>query len=198
MPNRLTAAVFFAIGSSILFKAFTTSKKASSALSPPAANRFVISSAFIPSAWNASMVVLLPSFALKLNSLTASPTLSMENTPASAPLISPVTNWSADNPNAEYCAEYSFKVSSKSPFWSAPFCAPTAMMLYASSAVTPKFFISALAARADSCRSYPKVSRKAKPDSVAFCNSSPTSPVVFCTTDNPSATSSRLSPKLLV
>ena len=44
------SAVFFAIGSSILFKAFTTSKKASSALSPPAANRFVISSAFIPSA----------------------------------------------------------------------------------------------------------------------------------------------------
>ena len=129
VPNRATAAVFFAIGSSMLSNAETTWKKASFALSPPAANFAIVSSAFSPKAVKASMVESLPSLARILNSLTASPTLSMENTPASAPLTRLVRNSSADNPRAAYCAEYSLRVSRRSPFWSAPFCAPLAMML---------------------------------------------------------------------
>ena len=121
VPKRLTAAVFFAIGSSMLSRADNTSKKASLAESPPAANLPIISSAFNPREVKASIVVWLPSLARMLNSLTASPTLSMEKTPASAPFTRLVRNSSADKPRAAYCAEYSFRVSSRSPFWSAPF-----------------------------------------------------------------------------
>ena len=129
VPNSPTAAAFLARGSSMLSSAFTTSKNAVRAVSPPAANFSDITSAFIPSSSNASAVVSLPSLARILNSLTASPTLSTLNTPASAPSTRLETNSSADRPRAEYCAEYSFSTSSRSPFLSAPFCAPMAIRL---------------------------------------------------------------------
>ena len=116
VPNSATAAAFFSMWSSMPSSAFTTSKKASRAESPPAAKRAIISSAFMPSEVKAPIVVSLPSLARMLNSLTASPTLSIENTPASAPPIRPCRNSSADSPKAAYCAEYSLRVSSKSPF----------------------------------------------------------------------------------
>ena len=196
VPNSATAVWFFSTGSFIASSALTTSKNAFCAVSPPLANACIVVLAFRPSVANALVVDLEPSFARMLNSLTASPTLSIENTPASAPAIRPLTNWSADSPNAAYWVEYSFRVSSKSPFWSAPFCAPVAMMLYALLASMPKFFMSADAVLALSLNSYPKVSRRANPASVAACSSSPISWVFCRTTEMPSATSSRESPKL--
>ena len=116
VPKRLTAAVFFSIGSVILSSALTTSKNAVRAVSPPAANLAAIVSAFIPNISKASVVVSLPSFTRILNSLTASPTLSTENTPASAPSTRLDINSSAERPRAAYCAEYSFSTSNRSPF----------------------------------------------------------------------------------
>ena len=92
VPNKLTAAVFFASGSSKLFSASSTSKNASFAVSPPAAKRANISSAFRPSSAYASALVVDRSLLRMLNSLTASPTLSIENTPSSPAVIRPCTN----------------------------------------------------------------------------------------------------------
>ena len=111
----------------MLLRASTVSKNAASAVSPPAAKAANILSAFRPRLSKASRLVSLPSFALMLNSLTASPTLSMENRPASAPSTRVPMNWSALRPRAANCGLYSFRVSSRSPFLSAPFCAPTAI-----------------------------------------------------------------------
>ena len=92
VPNKLTAAVFFASGSSKLFSASSTSKNASFAVSPPAAKRANISSASMPSSAYASALVVDRSLLRMLNSLTASPTLSIEKTPSSPALTRPCTN----------------------------------------------------------------------------------------------------------
>ena len=75
----------------------------------------------------ASAEDLEPSFARMLNSLTASPTLSMDHMPDSAPAMSDDVNSCAESPSDAYWFEYSFSVSSRSPFWLAPRCAPTVM-----------------------------------------------------------------------
>ena len=86
-----------------------------------------MASASIPRALKASLVESEPSFARMLNSLTASPTLSMDHWPLSAPATRDCMNSSADRPRAAYWDEYSFRVSIMSPFLSAPFWAPAAM-----------------------------------------------------------------------
>ena len=75
------------------------------------------------------MVLSLPSMARMENSFTASPTLSIWKTPFSAPLMNVCIIWSAVRPISAYLGAYSLITSSRSPFWFAPFCAPTAIRL---------------------------------------------------------------------
>ena len=95
------------------------------------------------------------------------------------------------------CTEYSFIVSNKSPFLSRPFWAPCTIKLYASSDDNPNWSINIFAERVDSLTSNSNVSLNNIALSVAICNSSPASLVLFFTIAIELATSSILSPKLL-
>lgn len=103
-PNSATPISLRLRGSSSLFRASTVSKNAACAVSPPAAKAANILSELRPRPLKASALLSLPSFALMLNSLTASATLSMLNRPASAPSTREPMNWSALRPRAANCA----------------------------------------------------------------------------------------------
>ena len=137
VPNKATPAVFCAKGSSIAKRAVVTSSKAFAACSPPAAKAAAVSSAFKPISLNACIVPSDPSLTLIPNSFTASPSLSTEKVPASAPFAKLLNMSSASSPNDLKCTEYSLILSSKSPFLSRPFCAPCAIRLNASSPDSP-------------------------------------------------------------
>ena len=130
-----------------------------------------------------------------LNSLKASPILSMLQAPVAAPLEIELNISSALNPACEYWLLYSFMTSSKSPFLFSPFCAPCAIRLYASSEDSPNFCINWVAALVLSATSKSNVSRKVRALVVIFSNSpAPKSPACCRTSVIAAAISSNPSP----
>ena len=99
VPNRFTPAIFCSTGSFIEASAATVSLNACFALSPPIANLRAITWASKPKASKPSVVVLLPSLTRILNSLMASPTLSILQAPFCAPVINIPVNSSALKPS---------------------------------------------------------------------------------------------------
>ena len=193
VPISPTPAVYCKLSSSQFFSASLIWFIASFALSPPAWNFPTISSALSPRLVRYSFAV--PSFIRILNSLKASPILSMLHTPVSAPFLIELNISSALNPACAYWLLYSFITSSKSPFWFSPSCAPCAMRLYASSPLIPNFCISWVAALVLSATSMSNVSRRVNAFVVIFSSSSaPRSPACCFTVAIEAAISSKPSP----
>ncbi|GFI25119.1 hypothetical protein IMSAGC012_00225 [Lachnospiraceae bacterium] len=194
VPIKPTPAVYCRLLSSQFLSASLTWLIASFALSPPFWNFPTTSSALSPRLVRYSFAV--PSFMRILNSLKASPILSMLHTPVAAPLAIELNISSALSPACEYWLLYSLITSSKSPFLLSPFCAPCAIRLYASSDDKPNFCISCVAALVLSATSKSNVSRSAKALVVIFSSSSaPKSPACCRTSAIAAAMSSNPSPK---
>ena len=193
VPISPTPAVYCKLSSSQFLSASLIWLIASFALSPPAWNLPTTSSALSPRLVRYSLAV--PSFMRILNSLKASPILSMLHTPVSAPFWIELNISSALSPACEYWLLYSLITSSKSPFWLSPFCAPCAIRLYASSLVKPNCCISCVAALVLSTTSMSNVSRRVKALVVIFSSSSaPKSPACCFISAIAAAISSKPSP----
>ena len=193
VPISPTPAVYCRLSSSQFFSASLIWLIASFALSPPAWNFPTISSAFNPRLVRYSFAV--PSFIRILNSLKASPILSMLHTPSFAPFWIELNISSALNPACAYWLLYSLITSSKSPFWLSPCCAPCAIKLYASSPDIPNCCISCVAALVLSATSISNVSRRVNAFVVIFSSSSaPKSPACCLTVAIDAAISSKPSP----
>ena len=193
VPISPTPAVYCRLSSSQFLSASLIWLIASFALSPPAWNLPTISSALSPRLVRYSFAV--PSFMRMLNSLKASPILSMLHTPVSAPFLIELNISSALSPACAYWLLYSLITSSKSPFWLSPSCAPCAIRLYASSPLIPNFCISCVAARVLSATSISNVSRRVSALVVIFSSSSaPKSPACCFTVAIDAAISSKPSP----
>ena len=100
VPISPTPAVYCRLSSSQFFRALLISPMASFALSPPVWNLLTSSSALSPRLVRYSLAV--PSFMRMLNSLKASPILSMLHTPVSAPFLIELNISSALSPACEY------------------------------------------------------------------------------------------------
>ena len=109
VPMMPTPAVYCTVSSSQFFSASLICCIASFALSPPCWNFATTSSAFSPKLVKYSFAV--PSFIRILNSLKASPSLSIDHVPCSAPDTSILNISSADSPAFAYCTEYSLITS---------------------------------------------------------------------------------------
>ena len=193
VPISPTPAVYCRLSSSQFFSASLIWFIASFALSPPAWNFPTISSAFSPRLVRYSFAV--PSFIRMLNSLKASPILSMLHTPSFAPFWIELNISSALSPACAYWLLYSLITSSKSPFWLSPCCAPCAIRLYASSPDIPNCCISCVAALVLSATSISNVSRRVNALVVIFSSSStPKSPACCLTVAIDAAISSKPSP----
>ena len=96
LPKSWTPNLFCLIGSFTSLSPVITFPKASFALFPPLPNAFVVSSTSSPRALNASFAV--PSLTFIEKSFMASPSLSMSNTPASAPFFSMLNISVAERP----------------------------------------------------------------------------------------------------
>ena len=132
-----------------------------------------------------------------LNSLNASPSLSTDHVPASAPFCNILNISSAEIPAFANWTEYSLIVSNKSSFLFRPFCAPCAIKLYASWLLNPNWSINIFAALNDSFSSKSNVSFNRNASSVTCFKLSPSISPICCTTCViASPTSSMLSPKL--
>ena len=194
VPINPTPALYCRLLSSQSLSALLTWLMASFALSPPFWNFPTTSSALSPRLTRKSFAV--PSFMRMLNSLNASPILSMLQTPVAAPFAIELNISSAPSPACEYWLLYSLITSSKSPFLFSPFCAPCAIRLYASSEDKPNFCISCVAALVLSATSKSNVSRNANALVVIFSSSpAPKSPACCRTSAIAAAMSSKPSPK---
>ena len=193
VPNSCTPIVFCSTLSSIENNASDTDSKAFRPVSPPSVKAFFISPTDNPRDCSASSPV--PSFILIPNSFTASPSLSTLNVPLAAPLSSELNIPSASIPICLKCTEYSFILSSKSPFLSSPSCAPCVIRLNASLPDIPNWSISILTALTLSCMSYPNVSRNIRAFDVISLIADESSFLALCATvEIAPAMSSKLSP----